>query len=820
MNERSIFLEALDKEDPSQRSAFLDAACAGDQALRQRIEALMKSHAEAGNFLGKLAPQRVAEALGGQPTGGATPAETPGDSLAAEDLGFLAPSDRPGVLGRLGHYEVHEVIGRGGMGVVLRAFDETLRRVVAIKVMAPQLATSATARQRFVREAQAAAAVRNEHVINIHGVDEAGPLPYLVMEYVCGMSLQERLDRGGPLGLKEVLRIGLQTAAGLAAAHAQGLVHRDVKPANILLENGVQRVKLTDFGLARAVDHASLTQSGVLAGTPQYMAPEQASGEPVDHRADLFSLGSVLYAMCTGQAPFRAGGTMAVLKRVSEDTPRPIREINPDVPDWLCAVITRLHAKDPAERFQSAAEVAELLGQYLAHLQEPALVPMPERVDYAPRRTSGQGPGRRRWVAAAAVLLLLGGGLGLSEATGVTRVAATVLRLVTADGILVVEVDDPRVKVTIEGDGGLVIAGAGPQEVRLRPGSYRLLATRDGRPIKNEVITITRGDKQVVKVSLEGRREVRAISSAGRLLGHTDIVWCVAFCPDGRRALSAGFDGCVRVWDVESRQERRRFEGHEGPVWAVAVSPDGRRALSGSAGKGRAPPEEVDWSVCLWEVESGKELRRTEGRGWGITCVAFSPDGRRALLGHYEGTVRLWDLEQWKEIRRFDHMRNLWSVCFSPDGHSALTAGGWEGALVRLWDLDSGRELRQLEGDPHGYFQAVFSPDGRSSLAAAARGNVTLWDVETEKVIRHFPHSGDVASVAFSPDGRYAASGGDDMTVRLWHVATGEERLRLEGHRQPIRSVAFSPDGCHVLSGSKDRTVRLWRIAEPAGRPR
>src|SRR5262249_52001675 len=148
-------------------------------------------------------------------------------------------------------------------------------------------------------------------------------------------SLQERIDREGPLELAEILRIGMQVASGLAAAHAQGVIHRDVKPANILLENGVERVKLTDFGLARALDAASMTQSGVVTGTPQYMAPEQARGEPVDHRADLFSLGSVLYAMCTGRSPFRAETTMAVLRRVAEDQPRSIREVNPAVPDWL-----------------------------------------------------------------------------------------------------------------------------------------------------------------------------------------------------------------------------------------------------------------------------------------------------------------------------------------------------------------------------------------------------------------------------------------------------------------------------------------------------
>src|SRR5262249_54877775 len=229
-------------------------------------------------------------------------------------------------LGRIGHYHVLAVNGRGGMGMVLKAFDKELQRVVAIKVMAPHLAATGMARKRFRREAQAAAAVRDEHVIDIHAVEEVNGLPYLVMEYVSGISLQDRLDQSGPLELKEILRIGMQTASGLAKAHAQGLIHRDIKPSNILLENGVQRVKITDFGLARAVDDASLTQSGVIAGTPQYMAPEQARGEAVDQRADLFSLGSVLYAMCTGRPPFRASSWMAVLKRVCDDTPRPVRE--------------------------------------------------------------------------------------------------------------------------------------------------------------------------------------------------------------------------------------------------------------------------------------------------------------------------------------------------------------------------------------------------------------------------------------------------------------------------------------------------------------
>jgi uncharacterized protein (TIGR03067 family) len=328
-----------------------------------------------------------------------------------ETLDFLQPSEKPGELGRLDEYEVQAVMGRGGMGVVLRAFEPSLNRVVAIKVMAPQLAATANARRRFRREAEAMAAVRDEHVISIHAIGETnGGLPYFVMELIQGLSLQDRLDRGGALELKEILRIGLQTARGLAAAHAAGLVHRDIKPANILLENGVQRVKLTDFGLARAVDDASLTQSGVIAGTPHFMSPEQARGEAVDARSDLFSLGGVLYAMCAGRPPFRAGNTPALLRRVCDDTPRPIREINPEIPDWLCAIIEKLMAKNPADRFASAKEVANLLEQHLAHLQQPNLVPRPAAAftpPAGPQSESTASDVMRRQSLLRAVLLML-----------------------------------------------------------------------------------------------------------------------------------------------------------------------------------------------------------------------------------------------------------------------------------------------------------------------------------------------------------------------------------------------------------------------------
>ena len=308
---------------------------------------------------------------------------------SAKPLDFLELSNCPGSIGRLGVYEVSEVVGQGGMGVVLKAFDPSLHRVVAVKVLAPYLAHNPQARKRFIREAQAVAAVCHDHVITIHAIDESAEQPKIIMQFIAGRSLQEKLNTEGSLDLKEILRIGMQTASGLAAAHAQGLVHRDVKPSNILLENGIQRVKLTDFGLARAVDDASLTQSGVIAGTPQYMAPEQANGDAVDYRADLFSLGSVMYAMCVGHSPFRASTTMGVLKRVCHDPPRPIQELNPDIPDWLCGIVMKLLSKQPGDRFQSAKSVAEVLEKWLAHVQQPSVVPRPTLAE-GPHSTSNQ----------------------------------------------------------------------------------------------------------------------------------------------------------------------------------------------------------------------------------------------------------------------------------------------------------------------------------------------------------------------------------------------------------------------------------------------
>jgi serine/threonine protein kinase len=407
---KEILLEAADLADEAARAAYLDKACGGDAELRGRVEALLRSHDPEGSFLGT--PMAVVPDPAHAATRDFAPAPDPAvagpggggaGGSGDEPLPFLAPPTRPDSLGRIGHYEVLQVLGRGGFGIVLRAFDETLQRVAALKVMALQLAATSPARKRFLREARSSAQVRHENVVQVYEVAEQ-PLPYLAMEFIPGETLQQRLDRIGPVEPIEVVRIGRQIAEGLAAAHANDLIHRDIKPGNILLEGGQQKVKLTDFGLARAADDANISQSGIIAGTPMYMAPEQALGHRLDQRADLFSLGSVLYQMAAGRPPFRANSTLAVLKRVAEDTPRDIREIIPETPQWLCDIIAKLHAKNPDERYQSAREVADMLADCEAQLKVNAKLQDFSRIpgEQPPARTRRARP----WKLAAAALAI------------------------------------------------------------------------------------------------------------------------------------------------------------------------------------------------------------------------------------------------------------------------------------------------------------------------------------------------------------------------------------------------------------------------------
>lgn len=331
----------------------------------------------------------------------APPASSDADSLASDASGeitvhtdpevyhFLAPAQQLGEIGRLGPYRVLKVLGAGGMGVVFQAEDPQLERLVALKAMKPALASSNSAKARFVREAKATATLKHDHIVTIYQVGEDRGVPFLAMEFLEGEALDTRLRRESRLSIAEVVRIGREIADGLAAAHERGLIHRDIKPGNVWLEGRRARVKILDFGLARAVaSDAVLTQSGVMVGTPAYMAPEQAKGQPVDPRCDLFSLGCLLYRTCTGELPFKGTDTISTLLSLATIDPAPPRELNPAVPAELSHLIQRLLAKEREGRPDSALVVMTALDAIRSEREvlldvQPITEPMPRVAESA-----------------------------------------------------------------------------------------------------------------------------------------------------------------------------------------------------------------------------------------------------------------------------------------------------------------------------------------------------------------------------------------------------------------------------------------------------
>jgi WD40 repeat protein/tRNA A-37 threonylcarbamoyl transferase component Bud32 len=846
MSERSIFLNALDRTDPAERAAYLDQACAGRPDLRRRIERLLQTQVEE-SFLEVSAPQQLAR--------------------GEQALTFLAPPREAGSLGRLDHYDVLEVVGRGATGVVLKARDAKLQRVVALKVLAPRLAARRPARERFVREAQATAAVRDDNVIAIYAVSDEGPLPYLVMEFIAGSTLEDRIRKGGPLKLPEVLRIGMQVASGLAAAHAQGLIHRDIKPANILLENGVQRVKITDFGLAQAAAGVA-TERGVIAGTPSFMAPCQVRGEAATERSDLFSLGSVMYALCTGRPPFGGDTTAAVLKSVCEDTPRPIRATRPDLPEGLCDLVGKLLAKNPGDRFGSAREVAGLLTGQLARLQQP--VPPPSRdtapTDAPPAAKPGPVPAkpstwRARLLLACLVVLLA----GLATLAAVLRPWRWVPRPGATDAT---EHEGSRPAGSLdpwrEDLPPVLLAQAGgdpaqaPRELAAVLGDGKYLLPRvgqqtswpeqspDGRLLAVPI------DEDVVLFEVSTGKYLRSLKGPGG-----SVVWVNFSRDSGLLAATTwrdGRDGAVRVWDLAAGRE---LYTHPQPVskvsGAAAFSPDNKRLVT-EEGKG----------LRVWDARSGEEVQSVELPPAGVPSLSFRPDGRSLAVALGEGRgvkVFDWDGEMLGAARMIENRLPVQTVTYSPDGE--FLAGG-DSAGFKLWNAETLKEVRAVATPAA---QLAFAPDGRTVFATWSDGQpktvhaFTRWDVRTGKELpaifaevagepaRAFPclsrdgkvlfvaqeheptyvqaidtatgkelfprhgHSAPLNAVAVSPDGHTVASAGEDRVVMLWDLAGGRVLRSLDGHREAVWGIAFSPDGQMLATASRDGTIVLWDVA-------
>jgi formylglycine-generating enzyme required for sulfatase activity/serine/threonine protein kinase len=474
-----------------------------------------------------IPPQQAPRHAEARTLGGQKPNAAGGDTVSPPAAGnqelydFLSPSQQPDEIGRLGEFRVLKVLGAGGMGVVFLGEDPKLKRKVALKAMLPTVAASESARLRFLREAQTAAAIEHDHIVPILHVAEDRGVPFIVMPFLKGEPLDVRLDREKSLPLAEVLRIGREAAKGLSAAHGAGLVHRDIKPANLWLEGEEGRVKILDFGLARAAaDNANLTQQGAIIGTPAYMAPEQAQGEPVDARCDLFSLGCVLYRMSTGQPPFKGADAVSTLVAVAMENPPPPRQLRPDLPAEFSELVLRLLAKKPHERPATAAEVVTALQQIEEHTAAGTGRTRPGARKGAATRTVPVKTDRRRPERSTKkrlpVAVLVGGGvlaLGL-------LVAAIVLLWPTPKGTVRIESDDPDVVIVFDKTGP-TIKGADKEPITLKPGEHGILIKRGDFAFETDKFVLKKGETVTLKVELlPGKIQLVA---DGKVIGSQDL---------------------------------------------------------------------------------------------------------------------------------------------------------------------------------------------------------------------------------------------------------------------------------------------------------
>jgi eukaryotic-like serine/threonine-protein kinase len=666
-------------------------------------------------------------------------------------LDFLSKTSTPGRLGRISTFDVKRVIGRGGMGVVLQAFDPSLHRDVAIKVLDPQLASNDVARQRFCREARAAAAVSHDNLVTIYQVDEDSKsgLPFLVMQLVTGESLEQRLKRVGKLSVVDAVRIGMQSAAGLANAHQNGLIHRDIKPGNILLENGTEKAKLTDFGLARAAEDMKLTRTGFVAGTPLYMAPEQARGDEIDARADLFSLGSVMYETLAGKPPFEGRTPLAVLRRVADEAHEPLVKLNPDVPEWLEDTIDRLLAKEPSDRFQTAQELTEFLAVKYSAMK--SNTPLSSPVDMCAAPTSS-----RR----------------LSRVAKKAFCVRTASMLATVFGV------------------GLVIGAvatwlfAPPQE-----------------KLVEKIVT------QTVTVNSAGVRVDTGIAPETTLSSRSGAIWAVAMSVDGTLVASGIESGRINIWEVATKRllyelhpdKDGKLSAHTGPIWAIHFSKDLKTLISAAD----------DGTIKTWDLETGI-LTKSFPLGIAVRTAAVSPDGVLIAVGDRQGYVQVVDILHEEQILRYEQGNTVNTIAFTNDGKS-LASASTDGRVI-VWDVEKKFRRFSWQASESPIYNIAFSHDGERMATAGWDRVVNIWNIKTlERIGEPIAHDEGVWSVQFSSCGRILATAGQDGKAKVFDVDGSNKLLKtFIGHKGPIHSLRFSSSGHQLITGGRDGSVNVW----------
>ena len=723
-----------------------------------------------------------------------------------------SPRDEGSPPARLGDYELRRELGRGGMGIVYEAWQRSLSRRVALKLLPVGLVSDRKALERFEREAQVAGALRHPHIVSVHGMGTESGVPYYAMELVEGKTLRAAAEELRPAPGASAERASYQRIAelfsgvadGLDHAHRHGVIHRDLKPSNLILDrstdaegDGGERLRILDFGLARMEGQESLTLSGDLVGTLPYMSPEQvgATQAPIERVSDLYSFGATLYEILCGEPPFRGRSREETLAAITRRDPRPLRSMDPRVPHDLETIVEKCLRKEPVERYGTAEALAQDLRRFVRG----------EPVEARPL-SGWERRARRLWrhrivlasVAVALVIALIGLSAGL-------WVVARQRELARQSEMNALQ-SEARARQSEANARESLYVG----EMRVAHGEWR-----EGNVVGYEDLLAHHvpGDGQSDRRHWEWYY-LQGLAEAGHeiLDEHEGPVRAVAWSRDGRRLASGGEDGIVRLWDGEPRQTVRKHDAGSA-VYALAWHPNERLACG--TGDGR---------LLLWDDPLGAEVPRVlrqpsapESKGFPVLSVDWSIDGHLAAC-RADGRVWLWESTLKEEARSFEWppspSRSRLRVHFHPKG-GRLAVGG-TGIGIR----DAFRS--SFEPAPFSSFHSVawplaWSPDGKSLVAGVIGRPPTVFGLDQtgSRGRRLTKHHAYPNAFAWSHDGGLAMARKDGV-IKLWNTAADEAKQDLLGHRDAALALAWNPVGHLLASGGEDGTVRIWSTEQDA----